>query len=418
MMKYMDAKDSDQIEFDFLPLTLSIETLGGLSVPLVLRGTPLPTKRSQNFSTVNDDQKDVEIIVLLGERILAKNNMKIGSCSLKGIQDAPKGSPQVRVTLELNRSCDIKVEAVEVKSGNKIEAKFEKMGASLTSELIQQLLREAEENRIEDKARSVIALAEQRIRKDQESGALSATTKQIETLVAEIGLALMNANGVLLTEKTKALEELLAKPGIPYSPFGFGGYGDIFDAFFGAKPPQKIKQFQQTTTPASSKTMKGKAPNSLATVAAHTSPVIQSFLENLDLGLEQKRSGAWEAIESNGADSLSQASHSMRELLRQLLDKLAPTEYVLKAPWYNKPKEGSPVTRAMRIHYAIAGTSEVSSESTLSLINDLAAAVDSMYAKLSAESHSDKKAKVQPTKMYLFACEAVIGLIATERNVV
>jgi hypothetical protein len=145
---------------------------------------------------------------------------------------------------------------------------------------------------------------------------------------------------------------------------------------------------------------------------------IQEFLENIDPSLEQKRAGAWEAVESNRSDSLAQASHSMREALRQLLDKLAPTEDIQKAPWYKKPKEGSSVTRAMRIHYAIAGTSEVSSESTLSLINDLAAAADSMYAKLSAESHSDKRAKVQATKMYLFACEAVIGLIVTERNVV
>ena len=99
-----------------------------------------------------------------------------------------------------------------------------------------------------------------------------------------------------------------------------------------------------------------------------------------------------------------------------MLDKLAPTEQVLKASWYKKPKNGTPVTRAMRIRYALAGKSGVASESTLSLINDLATAVDSMYAKLSAESHSDKRATVSATRMYLGACEAVIGLIASQQH--
>jgi hypothetical protein len=357
----------------------------------------------------------VEISVLLGERTLAKDNMKMGSCLLKGIPDAPRGSPQIRVTLELNRSCDIKVEAAEVKSGNKIEAKFERIGASLTNELIQQLLREAKEKQLEDKARAAIALAERRIKEDQDKGLLNATMKQMETLVAEIGLALMNANNVLLSEKTIALEELLSKPTTPYSPFDFGRF-DIFDTFYGGKSTKTAKQFQKTA-PVNSKTMKGKDPNLSTTVASHTNPFIQGFLKSIDPGLEQKRSGAWEAVESNRADSLSQASHSMREVLRQLLDKLAPTEDILKAPWYKKSKDGPPVPRAMRIRYAIAGMSETCSESTFSLINDLASAVESMYAKLSAESHSDRRAQIQATKMYLVACEAVIGLIAVERNV-
>ena len=106
----------------------------------------------------------------------------------------------------------------------------------------------------------------------------------------------------------------------------------------------------------------------------------------------------------------------MREVLRQLLDNIAPKSEILQAPWYKKPKEGLPVTRAMRIRYAITGKADIESESTLSLINGMAEAVNSMYAKLSAESHSEKILKVSTVRMYLNACESLIGLIATERR--
>ena len=409
----METKDNHRLQFDFLPLTVSIETLGGISTPLVLRGTPLPAKRSQVFSTAADNQESVGIEVLFGERPLANKNIRVGSCMLKDIPLAPKGKPQIRVTFEVDRCCNVKVEAVEAKSGKKIEATLKETRASLTNDLIQQLLREAEENREEDKARSVIASAELRVRNDQEQNSVTPTTTKIETLIADIGIALTKANKALLSEKTKELEKLLTEPQQAYSPFG---YGDIFDAFFGDKSVRKPAQRQQKPTQTDLKTTKPDATNSLATVATPTTALIQNFLESTDPELELKRAGAWGAVESNMPDARAQASHSMREVLRQLLDKLAPTEEVIKAPWYKKPESGPPVTRAMRIRYALSGVSDVSSESTLSLTNDLAAAVDSMYAKLSAESHSSKRATVSATRMYLSACEAVIGLIASQRH--
>jgi len=406
----MESKDNDELQFDFLPLTVSIETLGGLSTLLILRGTPLPAKRKQTFSTASDNQPSVEIKVLLGERLLANKNMTVGSCLLEGIPPAPKGVPQIRVTFEVDRFCNVKVEAVETKSGGKIEATLKKTGISLTNDLIQQLLREAQENCEEDKVRSVIASAELRIRKDQEQNSVTATTQKIEKLLADIGIDLMEGNELSIGAKTKELEKLLAD-----TSFEYGGFGNIFDAFFQTKPTKKVAQHRPTATRPDSKTMKSERTNSLSTVVTHPTTLVQSFLENIDPELELKRAGAWEAIESN-RDGRAQASHSMREVLRQLLDKLAPAEEVLKATWYKKPESGTAVTRSMRIHYALAGMSDVPSESTLSLINDLAAAVDSMYAKLSSESHNDKKVTVTVTKMYLTACEAVIGLIASQRQ--
>jgi molecular chaperone DnaK len=169
----MELKDNDQLQFDFLPLAVSIETLGGIATPLVLRGTPLPA--NQTFSTASDNQKSVEVKVLLGERLLANKNITIGSCLLGDIPPAPKGQPQICVTFEVDRFCNVKVEALEVKSGKKIEATLNKTGVGLTRDMIQQLLREAEEHREEDKARSVIASAELQVRRAQEQN-LSITT--------------------------------------------------------------------------------------------------------------------------------------------------------------------------------------------------------------------------------------------------
>ena len=132
----MEPKDNDELQFDFLPLTVSIETLGGVSTPLILRGTPLPAKRSQTFSTAADNQPSVEIKVLLGERLLANKNIEIGACMLKDIPPASRGQPQISVTFEVDRFCNVKVEAVELKSGGKIEATLKEKGTSLTNDLI------------------------------------------------------------------------------------------------------------------------------------------------------------------------------------------------------------------------------------------------------------------------------------------
>lgn len=408
----MVPEESKQIQFEFLPLTLSIETLGGLATPFVKRGTPLPAKRSQVLSTATDNQASVEIKVLFGERPLADRNLTLGSCQLGKIQPAPKGVPQIRVTFQVDKYCNVIVEAVETKSGHKVEATLKEKGVQLTTDLIQQLLSEAAENREVDKARSLIATAELRIRKDQEKNSVSATTKRIETLIADIGLALMKGDKSLIVYKTNELEKLIGQPEVTISPFEFG---DIFDSFFQPRTMTKQVKRQPKTAPVQSKQFESEQANSLAHVPTPTTAVIQSFLESIDTELELKREGAWEAVNSNRPDSKAQASHSMREVLRLLLDKLAPIEKVQQAPWYQKPPTGAPVTRAMRIRYAVAGDSDKFSESTLSMIDDLSAAVDSMYAKLSAESHTDKKTTVSATRMYLAACEAIIGLIAVAR---
>lgn len=143
---------------------------------------------------------------------------------------------------------------------------------------------------------------------------------------------------------------------------------------------------------------------------------LQGFLTELDAELERKRQGAWQTLEGNTVDKHAQAANSMRDVLRQLLDKLASREEVQKASWYSKPEEGDTVTREMRVRWAIAGDSANVSRSTLKQIDTLAEAVDATYAKLSAEGHKGTAGEDQITRACLKACESVIELIAASQH--
>jgi len=143
---------------------------------------------------------------------------------------------------------------------------------------------------------------------------------------------------------------------------------------------------------------------------------IQDFLTQLDPQLERKRQGAWQTLKGSSADKHAQAANSMREILSQLLDKLAPKERVKKASWYKKPKSGDPVTRAMRVRWAIAENSANVSSSKLGQIESLVKAVDATYINLSAEGHARKVGKDQISRACMDACESVIELIAASRE--
>ncbi len=126
------------------------------------------------------------------------------------------------------------------------------------------------------------------------------------------------------------------------------------------------------------------------------------------------RQGAWQTFRSQSVDRISQATNSMREVLRQLLDILGPEEKVKKAYWYVAPKNGSPVHRKMRIRYALAGENPDVSKSTLEMINSLSDSVDTIYAKLSAQTHAERKGEYILAEGCLKACEAIIMLVLGE----
>src|SRR6185295_3890150 len=94
-------------KFRYLPLSLRLETLGGVATPLVLRGTPLPARRSETFTTASDNQTKVEVHLILGESPLATNNLDLGRFYLAGIESAKSGQPQVVVEFTVDNACRV-----------------------------------------------------------------------------------------------------------------------------------------------------------------------------------------------------------------------------------------------------------------------------------------------------------------------
>src|SRR5271170_4983735 len=91
--------------FEFLPLSIRLETRGGVATPLVLRGTPLPANRSDTFSTAADNQVSVDTELFLGESPLTRNNVRLGRLRLEGIPPGPRGIPQIRVDFSVAETC-------------------------------------------------------------------------------------------------------------------------------------------------------------------------------------------------------------------------------------------------------------------------------------------------------------------------
>ncbi|MFX1452206.1 MAG: Hsp70 family protein [Promethearchaeota archaeon] len=113
----MEGEIKEILLLDATPLTLGIETAGGISSPLIARNTTIPTKKSEIFSTTNDNQKAIEIHVLQGERKMAKNNLSLARFHLFGILPAPKGVPQIEVTFDIDANDILNVSAKDLGTG-------------------------------------------------------------------------------------------------------------------------------------------------------------------------------------------------------------------------------------------------------------------------------------------------------------
>ena len=142
----------DLLLLDVTPLTLAIETLGGVATPMIPRNTTIPTKKTETFSTAADSQPSVEIHVLQGERPLAKDNRTLGKFHLTGLPPAPRGVPQIEVTFDIDANGILNVTAKD-KATNK-EQKIQITSSSgLSKEEVDRMAKEAESHASEDKAK-------------------------------------------------------------------------------------------------------------------------------------------------------------------------------------------------------------------------------------------------------------------------
>ena len=141
----------DLLVLDVNPLTLGIELEGGLMSKIIQRNTPIPTKKSQVFSTADDNQRSVTTMVFEGERPMTKDNHLLGQFDLTGIPPAPRGVPQIEVTFEIDENSILKVSAEEKATGNKNNIVIQNDNKRLTPEDIERMINDAEKFADEDK---------------------------------------------------------------------------------------------------------------------------------------------------------------------------------------------------------------------------------------------------------------------------
>jgi molecular chaperone DnaK len=146
----LQGEVKDMLLLDVTPLTLSIETQGGVATPMIPRNTTIPTRKTETFSTAADNQTSVEVHVLQGERPLARDNRTLGKFQLTGIPPAPRGVPQIEVTFDIDANGILNVSAKDLATGKDQRIQITS-SSGLSKEDVERMAREAEAHSAEDK---------------------------------------------------------------------------------------------------------------------------------------------------------------------------------------------------------------------------------------------------------------------------
>jgi molecular chaperone DnaK len=190
----------DILLLDVTPLSLGVETLGGITTKITPRNTIIPTKKSETFSTAVDNQPNVEIHVLQGERELAKDNKSLGTFRLDGIASAPRGVPQIEVTFDIDASGILSVTAKD-KATNKQQSITISGASTLPKEDVERMVEEAEANAAADKEKSAKIET-----KNQADSVCYQTKKQLEELESKIDASEKEKVESLLTKLQTAVD--------------------------------------------------------------------------------------------------------------------------------------------------------------------------------------------------------------------
>jgi molecular chaperone DnaK len=212
----------DVLLLDVTPLSLGIETLGGVFTRMIDRNTTIPTKKSQTYSTADDNQQAVTIRVFQGEREMAADNKMLGQFDLVGIPPAPRGVPQIEVTFDIDANGIVNVSAKDKGTGKEQQIRIQASGG-LSDNDIEQMVRDAESFAEEDKKRRAAAEAKNNAeslihtteRQLQEHGdKVDASLKsEIEGAVAEAKSAVESGDADRMNEKAQALAQVAMKLG-------------------------------------------------------------------------------------------------------------------------------------------------------------------------------------------------------------
>ncbi|ABN56994.1 MULTISPECIES: molecular chaperone DnaK [Methanoculleus] len=213
----LTGETKDVLLLDVTPLSLGIETLGGIATKLIERNTTIPTRKSQIFSTAADGQTSVEIHVMQGERALAKDNFTLGRFQLTGIPPAPRGIPQIEVTFDIDANGIVHVSAKDLGTGNEQSITIKPQDSRPSEAEIQRMMDEAkkfeaedqknrEEIEIRNTADTAIFTAE-RAMKDAGDSIEAADKEKIESAIADLKKALEGDDLEAIKQKMDALTE-------------------------------------------------------------------------------------------------------------------------------------------------------------------------------------------------------------------